>query len=192
MPRFTALLIVLSVVGLIALYVLEFRWFDRTLNMRSLALYAMGAGALLGAALAWRFSRQAQSLVERVQLYVFFIVFCTLFAPFFASLSNRLLSPHGIHPRAVEFFEQRAYLADRFGLTKEEEIEPTGYYTFFYYEGQLRRVKSKLPLLPLEIKRGQRVELLMKKGLWGYDVVVQHQQQNNKLPLLNLLHKSIR
>ncbi|MCO6476271.1 MAG: hypothetical protein J5I94_06605 [Phaeodactylibacter sp.] len=172
MPRFTALLIVLSVIGLIAFYVLEFRWFDRTLDMRSLALYAMGAGALLGTALARRFSRRSQNLVEKVQLYVFFIIFCSLFAPFFASLSNRLLSPHAPRSEPAEFFEQRAYIAGRFGLIKEEEIKPTGYYTFFYYEGQLRRVKSKLPLLPLDMKRGQSVELLMQKGLWGYDVVV--------------------
>ncbi|MCB9293525.1 MAG: hypothetical protein H6559_10445 [Lewinellaceae bacterium] len=55
MLRFKALLIVLLVIGLIALYVLEFRWFDRTIGMRRLALYGMSIGALLGAALVLAF-----------------------------------------------------------------------------------------------------------------------------------------
>lgn len=172
MFRLTALAIVMSVIGLIALYVLEFRWFDRTIGMRGLALYAMGAGALLGTALAWRFSRKARNTVEKAQLYIFFILFCTLFAPFFASVSNRLFSPYPPRPEPVEFFEQRAYLSGRFGLIREEEGRPTGYYTFFYYRGKLRRAKSEQPILPPEVERGQTVELLMKRGLWGYDVVV--------------------
>ncbi|MCO6492768.1 MAG: hypothetical protein J5I98_30395 [Phaeodactylibacter sp.] len=171
MLRFKALLIVLLVIGLIALYVLEFRWFDRTLGMRSLALYGMSAGALLGVALAWHFSRQAGNTIEKVQLYLFFVVFCTLFAPFFASVSNRLLGFSAPRAKPVEFFEEQAFFSDRFGLIEGQKVAPAGYYTFFYYQGQLRRVKSNYPLLP-ERQRGEQAELLMKKGLWGFEVVV--------------------
>ena len=171
MFRITALLIVLLAIGLIALYVLEFSWFDRTIGMRSLGLYAMAFGAIAGTGLGWRFSKQSRNTVETVQLYVFFIVLCTLFSPFFASLSNRLLSPAAPRPKQVEFFEEQAFLSDRYGLIKGEKAKPSGYYTFFYYRGRLRRVKSREPLLPGR-KRGETVTLYMKPGLWGFEVVL--------------------
>ena len=171
MSRVAAFFLVLPLIGVIALYVLEFRWFDRTIDMRSLALYALAIGAAAGTTLGWRLSRQGRNSVEKVQLYIFCIVTCTLFAPFLASLSNRLLSPYPARPRPVEFFDEQAYLSDRFGLTKGEQIEPSGYYTFFYYQGRLRRVKSRKPLLP-GTEKGEMAELYMKRGLWGFEVVL--------------------
>ena len=173
--RLTALLAVLALIGLIALYVLEFRWFDRTIGMRSLALYAVAIGALAGAGLGRHFSRQGRNTVEKIQLYLFFIVLCTLFAPFFASLSNRLLSPYPSRPESVEFFEQQAYLPSPYGIVKGQKAEPAEYYTFFYYKGRLRRIKSKHPILS-GLERGQTAELSMKRGLWGYTVVVKQGQ----------------
>lgn len=170
MLRFTSILIVLSLLCLITLYVLEFRWFDRTAGMRTLALYAMAAGALAGAALGRHFATQAGNTVEKVQLYVFFIVICSLFAPLFASLSNRLLSFSASRQEQVQFFQEQPYYASRSGPIKGEKVRPTGYYTFFYYRGQLRRIKSGRPLFP-DAKRGETVILPMKRGLWGFDVI---------------------
>ena len=171
MLRITAVLVVLLLLGLIALYVLEFRWFDRTIGMRNLALYAMAIGVLLGVALGRRFSPQGRNTVEKVQLYVFFIFICTLFAPLAASLSNRLLSLSAPRLEHITFFEEQAFYSDRYGLIKGERVEPDGYYTFFYYHGRLRRIKSEQPLLPGR-ERGETAELRIKRGLWGYDVVV--------------------
>lgn len=170
MLRITAVLVVLLLLGLIALYVSEFHWFDRTIGMRRLALYAMAIGVLLGTALGRRFSPQGRNTVEKVQLYVFFIFICTLFAPLAASLSNRLLSPYPPRLEQVTFFEEQAFFSGRYGLIKGEKVEPDGYYTFFYYHGRLRRVKSKQPLLSGR-ERGETVGLTIRRGLWGYDVV---------------------
>jgi hypothetical protein len=167
----TALAITLGLLGLVVLYVLEFPYFDRTLNVRSLIGWSVAIGVLLGAWLGYRFRHQAGDLTEGIQLYVFFIVMSALFMPLFGSLSNRMLTWRKAVPVPVEFIDQEARYASRFGLIKEVEVKLNQYFIFFYKDQELYRIKSDVPLFSGKVQ-GDTVRLPMKRGLWGYEVVL--------------------
>ena len=174
MQRIKYLAITIAVFSTVVLYALEFSWFDRTLDVRRLVLWSMAIGALPGLALAWRFRQSAKDLTEKVQLYVFFMIICVIFAPLAGSLSNRLLSPYPVRTQAVMVMEEQASKSEPFGLIVGEKPEITGYFSFFYYEGKLRRIKNKTPLFSGR-QRGETAMLRMQKGLWGLEVVMKEQ-----------------
>ena len=169
-PRITGLIATALILGLVVLYVLEFRYFNRTLGFGRLLWWSLPVGAAVGAALGYRFRKQGGDRLERVQLYVLFIVLCTLFAPLFASLSNRLLSPRAARSVSVEFAGVEPRFSSRFGVMEEEKPAANQFYLFFYYDGQLHRIRTDSLRFP-EAERGDTVQLMLKRGLWGKEVV---------------------
>ena len=155
---------------LIVLYVFEFRHFDNTLRVKGLVIASLIVGALLGLLLGIRYRHRGADLTEKVQIFVFFIVISMIFMPLIGNLSNRLLSFRQAVPTEVEFVEERPYLSDRMGVIKGEEIKPTGYYLFFYHQQTLFRIKSKTARFG-GLQRGDLIQLDIKKGLWGWQVV---------------------
>lgn len=164
----------LGVLGLITIYAMEFSWFDRTLGVRRLVFWSMAAGALAGLVLGWRFRQTADSLTEKIQLFVFFTIICMIFAPLTGSLSNRLLSPHPLRDQPVTVAEEQPFLSEPYGLIKGEKPKTSGYYTFFYYDGKLRRIKNREAVFS-GLQRGDTGMLRMRKGLWGPEVVAKGQ-----------------
>ena len=162
---------------LVVLYVFEFRVFDRTLEVKTLVIRSLLFGILPGAWLGYLFRRSGKDLTEKVQIYVFFILMSVLFMPLFGSLTNRMLSFRPVRTVQVELEGETPFYASRFGVIKGEKIEPTGFYTFFYYNGHLERLKSKQALFPGK-ERGDQVDLDLRKGLWGYDLVVPGKEQD--------------
>lgn len=165
-----AFAIVLAVLGVIALYALEFRYFNRTLHAAALVGWSLLAGALLGALLGYRFRHRAEDQVERVQIYVFFIVLTALFAPLFASLSNRILAPEEPRQVPVEFVKEEGRYANRFGIPEQDSVQADHYFLFFYRDGGIFRIKSETPLFP-DKERGDTISIPLQRGLWGYEVV---------------------
>lgn len=156
----------LGLIGLIVLYVLEFDWFNRTITLKPLIIGSLVVGALAGLGTGYRFRALGEDLVGRIQIYIFFTVLCTLFAPLFGSLSNRLLSPFPAREEAVEFIKEEAFYADRFGLIESEKPPPTGYHLFFFYRGELHRIINDHPHFS-DRERGDTILLPVRKGLWG-------------------------
>lgn len=175
MPQLKYIALTLAFVGLIVLYVLEFSWFDRTMGVQRLVMWSMAVGLIVGLALGWRYRNTTENLTEKIQVYVFFTVMCTIFAPLAGSLSNRLLSPYPIYEQEAMFIEERPYLSEPLGFIQQERPKPTGYYTFFYYNGKLRRIKNEDATFP-GLQRGETIVLRMRKGLWGPEVVMKGQQ----------------
>ena len=160
--------IALLFIGLVVLYVFELPYFHNTFSAINLVLWSLCLGLILGAFLAHRFSDSAQDLTEMIQIYVFFIVMCMIFMPLFGSLSNRLLDDERVELREVEFVDEVPFYSSRYGVLKGEQLEPTGYYCFFYHEAHLERIKSDRALF-FEKKRGDNVEIFIKKGFWGFE-----------------------
>ena len=161
---------VLLVIGLIVLYVFEFRFFDRTLEFNRLFVGSMLLGGVAGFLLGYRFRGAGRELIEKVQLYVFFIVLCALFAPLFGSLSNRLLSWRGTRDVSVEFVNEEPRFASPYGVIIDEPLEANRYYLFFYKDGVLYRIKTDTLHYP-DLESGDTIVLPMRRGLWGFDVV---------------------
>lgn len=159
----------LAMLGLVVIYALEFSWFNRTLDMSSLAFYSMGAGGGIGLALGYYVARQEYGLTEKIQIYIFFGLSCTIFGPLGGSLSNRLLSPPG-KPTPVEFVSQSARYASRSGPVPGEKPAPNAFDIEFYYRQEIRKISSLTPY-PDALERGDTVLVRIKPGLWGYEVI---------------------
>jgi len=169
-PYVSGFLGTVLILGLIVVYALEFRYFDRTLGFGRLLGWSLPFGAAAGWLLGRRFQWQGRDRLERIQLYVFFIVLCTLFAPLFASLTNRLLSWRAPRSVAVEFAGAEPRFSSRYGLMEGEAPEANQFYLFFYHDGGLHRIKTGGLRFP-EAERGDTVGLTMQQGLWGYEIV---------------------
>lgn len=169
-PYLIALAVTVALLGLIVVYVQEFSVFNRTLHSSRLAVGGLIAGVILGAVLGYRFSRQANDVTERLQVYVFCIVLSALFMPLWASLTNRWFPRQRARPVPVEFIEEQARYVDRFGPIKGEQPKPNRYVSFFYYQGKLYRIQTDTPRFAGH-ERGDTVLVGMKRGLWGAEVV---------------------
>jgi len=158
--------IVLAVLGLIILYVQEFKHFSRLLNPGYLVWGAVIFGALFGAFWGYRFRQRAEDLTERIQIYVFFILISIFFMPLFASLSNRLLAYAPVQQEQAELFQANAYISRAFGLIEGENTDPSGYNVFFVYQNELYKVSVE-ELWFETTEEGAQIPLPVQRGLWG-------------------------
>ena len=164
------LLLTLALLGLMAVYVLEFYYFKRTFEIKTMSWVAALIGLADGALLGWLLSRKTGDAVERIQVFFFCLVLTTVFAPLIASMSNRFFSPHPLRWESVVFFEQKPYISERFGLLQGETPKPRGYYLFFIREGVMRRIDNRKPLTKA-YQRGDTLQIPVRKGLWGVEWV---------------------
>ncbi|MEQ8703469.1 MAG: hypothetical protein RIC19_06100 [Phaeodactylibacter sp.] len=159
----------LALLSLVVVYGLELSWFNRTIAMPRLAFFSMVVGACTGLALGHYAARREHGLTEKIQIYIFFGLSCTIFGPLAGSLSNRLLSPPG-KPVPVEFVSQSARYASRSGPVPGEKPAPNLFDIEFYYRQKVRKITSLNPL-PASLERGDTVWIDIKPGLWGFEVV---------------------
>ncbi|MBV6653986.1 MAG: hypothetical protein KI786_09545 [Mameliella sp.] len=167
--RITFTLAGLTMLGLVVVYALEFSWFNRTINMPGLAIYSMIGGAMVGLALGHYVSKRESGLTEKIQIYIFFGLSCTIFGPLAGSLSNRLLSSPS-KPVPVEFVSQSARYVSRSGPIQGEKPVPNLFDIEFYYRQKIRKISSLTPINEPQ-KRGDTVLINLKPGLWGFEVV---------------------
>ena len=71
----------------------------------------------------------------------------------------------------VAFFEEKPYVSDRFGVMKDQEVEPRGYYLFFFRNGSLERIDNRHAMSP-KPERGDTILIPVRKGLFGVKWVV--------------------
>ena len=165
-----ALLGVFGVIGIAVLYGFEYSWFDRTIGMPGLVRLALGIGGLSGLIVGWYQQRHAKSRTEKAQMFVIFLVLGLILGPLLASLSNRLFTPWPAQQQQVEFVDEEGFYSDRAPPIVGEKIEADWFHLTFYYEGKLRRIKNKKSYFR-NAERGDSIPLLIKPGLWGFDVV---------------------
>lgn len=161
---------VLGVLGIGLLYSFELSWFDRTMDMPRLVLYALLAGGIVGGLIAWRKIHPDNDLTDRAQIYLLFIVAGFVLAPLLACFLNHSIAIKPAEDLAVEFVEEKAYYASRTPPIKGEVVKPTGYYLFFYYDSKLRRIKNKESHFGAQ-ERGDDIRLPIAKGLLGFSYV---------------------
>lgn len=156
---------------LIILYVFEFPYFSNTFEVQKMVIFAMILGAAFGAFLGYRYQYIAKDSVERFQVYTTFVVLSLIFMPLLVSLSNRLLSFQPIRQEQIEVFQVEARLSERFGVLKDDTVQPNSYYIFFIRDGNLERIKTDQVIFANK-EKGDMIQLPIKKGLWGYEVVM--------------------
>ena len=156
-------------VGFVGLAIFELKWFQNTIEAKKLigifAVIGLGIGIYIGHV----FSKTTKDLVEKMRWYFIFATVGLIAMPFIGGFTNRVLSFSNYENKTVELFSQQGFLADM-GIIEGQDMSPDGYFTFLVIDGKLERFKSKNELYPNN-KKGDKVEVLMKKGLYGFWVV---------------------
>lgn len=168
--KILSLLGVVGLIGLITAYVFEFRWMENTFEVRKLVWGSVVTGIFLGTLVTWRWQKNVDDSVAKMQLWAACLLLPAMFAPLFGSLANRLLSTRPAQIEEFIFHEEKAFAASPFGFFKGEKIAPDGYYIFFNRNGKLERIESDRPRFE-DIERGTTIELPVKKGLFGFEFV---------------------
>ena len=108
--------------------------------------------------------------MDKIRIWSVAILIPLFFAPWLGSLSNRFFSPK-ITYRTVEFIEVKPFSNSFKDIYEIIELEADGCFLFIYYDGEIHRLKRKRCSF-FNNKNGDQISLSMKKGLWGYEVVL--------------------
>lgn len=168
--RLFALLAVLLFIALTSLYVFEFPVLSNTLGVGRLVVGSLIVAGLVAAVVLWFWRERFKPWERHLPEVLFIALFCPIFAPLAGSLLNRSLGKIEYQP--FEFIAEMPYFASNYGLLKGEKLEPTGYFLTVRENGQGYRFKYKgQPYYPIT-KPGETILLPVKKGLFGFRVVV--------------------
>ncbi len=167
-------LAVLGIFGAIVLYVQEFQWFQNYLNPSKMVWGSLLLGLAVGVVLGYRFQKNGEELVDRIQIWTVCIIVAILPMPLLASLTNRLFAEQNAHETKVEFWEEKAHLIGRsptiYGFIEGNKKNEMGYFIFVIIDGELVRVKSKTPRFANAVQ-GDTVVVPIRKGLFNVDFV---------------------
>lgn len=152
-------------------YVKEFDHFNLMPRSKGLVIPALLIGGSVGLIVGLYWQRRYQDTVVRLQIVMACFFALLIVAPLLASLSNRLLSRQPLRYEEVEFVQERAFFASRFGAIKGDSQMPTGFYLFFYYKGRLVRVSLEKSYFDTA-EDGDLILIPVKKGFWGIDFIV--------------------
>ncbi|MCF8244448.1 MAG: hypothetical protein K9J37_00110 [Saprospiraceae bacterium] len=165
---------VLAMLGIIALYVQEFQWFQNYINPRRMVFGALALGGLVGFGLSFYFQKNGEELVDKIRIWITCLIVPVLLMPLVASLTNRLFAERKVHETKVEFWEEKRHLIGRsptiYGFLEGDKKDDMGYFIFVIINGELVRVKSKTPQFPNAVQ-GDSVVVPIKKGLLNVDFV---------------------
>lgn len=161
---------ILLFVGVFTAYTFEFQWIENTFDAAELIWKSIAVGVLAGLGMGWIFRKKVGDLVGQIRLWSACLLLSAFFAPLLGSLTNRLLSPHPVQMQTFELWEEKPYAAELYGFLEGEKIEPDGYYIFIVRNETIKRIDSKIQRFK-DVQRGEIVELPIKKGLWGFEIV---------------------
>ena len=159
----------LFVLGCIVLYGFEFKHFSNTFGVKKLVLWSLAIGAIAGGILAYFVTKSYDDLLEKFQVYVFFVILTALLSPLVGSLSNRWLSFAEKEKIEVELVSQSTYTKSRFGNVKTKK---DGYFIFFVKGNKIERVKTKELFFP-NVQAGDAISIFTRKGFWGFEYFVE-------------------
>ncbi len=163
-------LIAIVVITIPVLYTLEVNPLNRTLHADRMMAISLVIGLAIGILLGYYFQKAATEIVGRIRTYAVCIMLSVLVLPLLVSLSNRLLSFQAVENIPIEFIEESPRYSSRFGAY--EAAQADSYVTFFYKAEQLHRIQTPQSIFP-NAQRGDQMNLPIKKGLWGFEIVQQ-------------------
>lgn len=155
----------------ISVYVFEFHWFSNTFNVKKLVWIAIIFGILLGFGIGFRFKKKDREELDNLKIFILTIFLVTAFSPLLFSLVNRCLSFQPVENQTFRFLEEKAYSKEIFGVVKDQNITPDGYYIFFIRNGKVERINSSRRLFE-GVERGTNIQLPIKKGLLDFEIAL--------------------
>jgi len=161
---------VLSIVGLIVLYVNELGWFHNYFYPKNMVLGSLFVGLVIGLALGFRFQKLGEELVDKAQIWTVCVILALLPMPLLASLANRLFAERHTYEVKVEFWDEKEHLIGRsptiYGFLEGEKKAELGFFIFVIMDGEMIRLKSRTPKFS-HLSKGDTVSIPLRKGLFG-------------------------
>ncbi len=162
---------VLLVFGVIYLYVLEFPFFQNTLNISRLLLSSLLTGAILGSILGFQFGKKSSELLERTQIFIAGLLLTTLIMPLLISVYNRKFTSQPPQIERLEFLRQETFAGSRFGNLAELKEKPDGFRIYLLRNGEVLRLQKKEA--PFQGKKqGEKVDIPVYRGPLGIEYIV--------------------
>ena len=165
-----AFLAIFALFGFVWLYVREFAVLSNTIGAKGLVGGSMLVAALAAGGSLWRWRRRFSPWERHLPEVLIILVFSVLFAPLFGSWLNRAFGSTENQP--FEFVSEAPYFASNYGLLKGEKIQPTGYHLTVQENGRVYHFKYKTQTYYPITKPGDKVLLPVRKGLFGFRVVL--------------------
>ena len=160
---------VIALFGVIVLYVLEFQWFQNSFEVQRLVTGAVTVGLFVGVLFGLVFQKKGNALVEKMQIGTACLIVPVLLIPLLASLTNGLFATQAV-PTEVQFWEEKAYTLNRYGMLKGDKVDTVGYFIFVIKDGEMMRLENETPVFPTA-KQGDTVKISTRKGLWDIEFV---------------------
>jgi hypothetical protein len=165
---------VLALLGVVAVYVNEFKWFQNYISPQKMVLGSLGVGVLTGFFLGYHFQKYGGEIVEKLRIWTACLVVPILLGPLAASLINRLFAVREIHQTPVTFWEEKVHLVGKsptiYGFLEGSKKDELGYFIFLVMDAEIVRVKSKTERFP-DMEQGETVTVPLRKGLLGVDFI---------------------
>ncbi|MBK8557985.1 MAG: hypothetical protein IPL65_20575 [Lewinellaceae bacterium] len=160
---------VLVFFSLIGLYVRELAVFSNTMAVKSLVMWGLALGLLLGLGILWFLRRRFQPWNQHAPEWLIIMVLCTVFSPLLLSLVNRLGGSQ--HDETFYFLQEEAFYASNYGILKGEKLSPTGYRLYARQKNKNYVFQYKTQAYYPLTKPGEPILLPVCKGLLGFRVV---------------------
>ena len=154
------------------MYALEIPYFNRYFSFSRLLIYSEVFGLIVGGTAAWYLGRDLTDSYDLMRLRIGLVFAGLFFGPLFFSLFNRILDPWPRNVELVEFAGIEGRVSSRFGLPNQEEsADANAYHIYFYRDNQLTRIVfDKNPDLE-DVREGDQIGILVRKGLFGVEWV---------------------
>lgn len=160
---------VILFIGLVALYVQEFKIFTNTLEVKILVWGALFTGLALGGGLCYLWRKRFSPAENHLPEIMSCLVFPALFMPLFASLINR--SGGKIQTTAFLFVKEGPFVAEPYRLFKGPPRQPSGYFLIVESKEKTYRFRYKTqPYFPIT-NPGDTILLPIRTGILGVRVL---------------------
>ncbi len=176
--KLLAWIAVLAIIGIMTIYVFEITHLSNTLDAGNMVWKSILIGLLIGLVIGKRLLNPYAELVDKIRTWTINLFIPILFLPLIASLTNRIFAIGEVKLTQFEYIEELAFSSSAYGFLKDEKVKPTGCYLFVFHNGEIKRFKQSTCKY-WGTKRGEMINLKVARGLWGYDIVIVEQTQND-------------
>jgi len=161
---FKAILAVIFGVVLIVLYVFQIRQFNKILNPGFFMLLSGLVGAIIGLAIARKYSQDVKDTYEKMRIYMLCIVLSIVFSPLLISLTNRYLDFKTVQYKEAQILKIGARTDQPYGYTKGEKLKVTSIDITLLIEEKIYNFKNTSNPFPGK-EAGSIVQVPIRQGL---------------------------
>jgi hypothetical protein len=151
-------------------YAFQIPVFSNTFDSMYLFFRALLVGGVTGFVVGRYLKDRSELPEEKLGILLGCIFAGIIVFPLIAIISNKTISLSDPLSIKVKYMRTEQLISSRFGMVKNMSDNVDAVYTHFIKDGEALRIRTKKPIFD-GVERGTEVELPIRKGLWGFNVV---------------------